>query len=329
MLVGLYKHIYWGCNDVAHCPPYTLASWDCQERTEVLHREGRLGAAWSGHKRASRSRRRSRSSSRHCFRMPDLRDWSGHSCCSLPNMPSKCHCGEPLSLGANTTPKLPSAVNILAYAWSSCSAGGMARASLDDKEAWEDDFQTPHTPVCCVVGQDGGGHRELAVERMEAKGGSPTWQSFVQVAVNEEEPETLEDIDPHWRATHWLQVAVQGIAEEEVLWYKLVTPLTSRAEGVVLSLAKHLVMAWWWNIKVHREDDCPPALTILNIRQFITDEEMVGGVGEPHQFVAYSRALQRVGEAAHRRKWEWPRGRLWRSKPPHWYVPFGMRLVRI
>ena len=33
--------------------------------------------------------------------------------------------------------------------------------------------------------------------------------------VGEEEPETLEDIDPHWRATCWLQVAVQGIAEEE------------------------------------------------------------------------------------------------------------------
>ena len=37
VLVGLYKHIYWGCDDVAHCLPYTLASWDCQEKTEALH----------------------------------------------------------------------------------------------------------------------------------------------------------------------------------------------------------------------------------------------------------------------------------------------------
>ena len=36
VLAGLYKHIYRGCNDAGHCLPYTLASWDCQERTKVL-----------------------------------------------------------------------------------------------------------------------------------------------------------------------------------------------------------------------------------------------------------------------------------------------------
>ena len=151
ILVGTFKHIYRGCDDVAHCPPYTLASWDCQERTEVLHQEGKLGTVQSSHKRASRYRRRSRSSSRCHSQMPGLRDWSGHSCCSPPNMPLRCHCGEPLSPSSNTTPKLPSAINILAYAWSSHLAGGMAQASLDDDEVGEDDFQTPHTPVCCIV----------------------------------------------------------------------------------------------------------------------------------------------------------------------------------
>ena len=90
----------------------------------------------------------------------------------------------------------------------------------------------------------------------------------------------LECIDPHWRATCWLQVAVQGIAEE-VPWYELVTPLTSGVEGMALSLAKHLLTAWQWNIKVSREDTCPPALTILNIGQFMTDEE-TAGVWESH-----------------------------------------------
>ena len=71
-------------------------------------------------------------------------------------------------------------------------------------------------------------------------------------------------------------MAVQGIAEEEVPWYELVTPLTSGVEGAVLSLAECLLAVWLWNIKVHRKDNCPPALTILNIGQFITDEEMVG-----------------------------------------------------
>ena len=221
-------------------------------------------------------------------------------------------------------PKLPLAVNVPAYARSSRLGGGMARASLDDEEAWEDVFQTPHSPVHCIVRGNGGSCGELAAGRMEASGGSPGWQSFFQVDVGEEEPETLEDIDPHWRATRWLQVAVQGIAEEEVPWYELVTPLTSGVEGVALSLAKHLLMAWWWNIKVHKEDDCPPAPTILNIGQFMTDEEMAGGVGEPHWLVAYSCALQRVDEAAHGRKWE----RLWRSESPYSCAPFGAKRAR-
>ena len=49
---------------------------------------------------------------------------------------------------------------------------------------------------------------------------------------------------------------------------------------------------------------CLPAPTVLNIGQFLTDQETEGGWGEPHWFVAYSRTLQRVGEAAHRRKWD-------------------------
>ena len=125
----------------------------------------------------------------------------------------------------------------------------MARASLYNKDTWEDDFQTLHTPVRRVVWRDGGGHGELAAERMEASRGSPGWQSFYQVDVGEEELEMLECIDPHLRAMRWLQVAVQGIGEE-VPWYELVTPLTSGAEGVALSLAKHLLAAWRWNIKV-------------------------------------------------------------------------------
>ena len=100
---------------------------------------------------------------------------------------------------------------------------------------------------------------------MEASGESPTWQSFVQVDIGKQEPETLEEIDLHWRAMRWLQVALQGIMDKEVPWYELVTPLTSGVEGTALSLAKHLVTTWQWNIKVHGEDDCPPALSVLNI----------------------------------------------------------------
>ena len=138
----------------------------------------------------------------------------------------------------------------------------------------------------------------------------------------------LEYIDPHWRATCWLQVAVQGIAEEEVPWYELVTPLTSGVEGVALSLAKHLLAAWWWNIKVSGEDDCPPALTVLSIGQFMTNEEMVGGVGEPHWFMAYSHALQWVGKAAHGWKWGWSSREALEVKASPLVPTFGVKLAR-
>ena len=306
VLAGLYKHIYRGPDDMAHCLPHTLASWDCQERTKVLCQEGKLGSARSGHRRAPRPRRRSRSSSRCHSRMLALRDWTGHSCCSPPNMPLRCDCWEPLSPSANTMPKLASAVNVLSYAWSSRSSGGMARTSLDEEDTWEDDFQTSHMLVHHVVWHDGGGRGEPATERMELAEGSPGWQSYLQVDVGEEEVETLESIDPHWWATRWLQMAVQRIAEEEVPWYELVTPLTLGAEGATLSLAKCLLVMWRWSMKVHWEDACPPAPTILNIRQFMTEKEMAGGMGEPDWFMAYSHTLQRVGEAACRWKWEWP-----------------------
>ena len=143
------------------------------------------------------------------------------------------------------------------------------------------------------------------MERMEASRGSPGWQSYFQVDVGEEEVEMLESINPHWRATRWLQVVVQGITEE-VPWYELIIPLTSGVEGAALSLAKGLLVVWRWSIKVPGEDACPPTPTILNLGQFMTKEEVAEGVGEPHWFMAYSHALQQVGEAAHGQKWEWP-----------------------
>ena len=48
VLAGLYRHIYRGHEDQALCLLYTLASWDCQERVEVLHREGRLSSTQGG-----------------------------------------------------------------------------------------------------------------------------------------------------------------------------------------------------------------------------------------------------------------------------------------
>ena len=112
---------------------------------------------------------------------------------------------------------------------------------------------------------------------MEASGESLAWWLFAQVDIGKEEPETLEEIDPHWRAQQWLQVAAQGIMDEEVPWHELLTLLTSGAEGMARSLAKCLVTVWQWNVKMWGEGVCPPAPSALNIGQFLTNEEAEGG----------------------------------------------------
>ena len=119
----------------------------------------------------------------------------------------------------------------------------------------------------------------------------------------------LETIDPTWRTTHWLQLAVQGISDDEVPWYELAIPLMVGTEGAALSLAKCLLAVWRWSVKVLGWDICLPTPTALNIGQFMTKEEVLEGVDEPLWFVAYSHALQWVGEVACGRKWEWPVGK--------------------
>ena len=42
VLAGLQRHIYRGRDDVAHCPPQTLGSWDHEEWVEALHHVGSL-----------------------------------------------------------------------------------------------------------------------------------------------------------------------------------------------------------------------------------------------------------------------------------------------
>ena len=88
-------------------------------------------------------------------------------------------------------------MSVPAYARSSHSAGGVAQASLDDDEDWEEDFQTPHTPTHCVVRQEEGSQGEPAAEQMEASGGSLAWQLVSWVDIGEEEPETLQEINAH------------------------------------------------------------------------------------------------------------------------------------
>ena len=109
---------------------------------------------------------------------------------------------------------------------------------------------------------------------------------------------------------NWLKLVVQGISDDEVPWYEFVTPLMMGAKGTALSLAKCLLTIWWWSIRVQGQDICPPAPTVLNIGQFMMQDEVQGDVDNLLWFKAYSHALQRVREATHSQCWQWLKGKV-------------------
>ena len=157
MLAGLQRHIYGGHDDVAHCLPQTLGSWDHEEWVEALHCMDGLGRR----RQASQPRRRSRSGSRQCSQMPackrQLQTTSPHtpSRCPhgatlLPCATARCYCSATRPHDASTTLKVASVVNVPPHARSSDSGKGMALASLNQDEVLEDDFQTQHALVCHV-----------------------------------------------------------------------------------------------------------------------------------------------------------------------------------
>ena len=162
----------------------------------------------------------------------------GHSRDLSPHTPLRCHhgvtsppctplrscCSVAASHNACTTPKVASVVNVPTYARSSHSGEGTAQASFDQDGALEDDFQTQHMPVCHVMRWEDDGCRSSAEGRLEHYGGSPGQQTGYQIDIGKEE-ETLQTVDPTWRATHCLQLVVQGIPDDEVPWYDLVTLL--------------------------------------------------------------------------------------------------------
>ena len=128
-----------------------------------------------------------RSSSRHCSQTLAQGNRDGHSLSPCPHTPSRshpgvstppctpstCYCGAATSPNVSTTSKVAFAVNIPSHAWSSHSSEGTVRASLDEDDAWGDDFQTLHTPVCHVMQWEDDGRRCLAKGRPESSRGSP------------------------------------------------------------------------------------------------------------------------------------------------------------
>ena len=217
-----------------------------------------------------------------------------HGATLLPCVTARCYCGTAMPHDVNTTPKVASAVNVPPpHAQPSHSGEGTALASLDQDEALEDDFQTQHMPICCIRQWGDSGSGSLAGGGLKCSGGSPGQCAAYCLDIGKEE-ETLKTVDPTWRTTRWLQLVVQGISDDEVPWYEYVAPLMSGAKGTALSLAKHLLAIWQWSIRVLGWDICPSTLTVLNIGQFMAQDEVQGEVDNLLWFEVYSSALQRV-----------------------------------
>ena len=158
--------------------------------------------------------------------------------------------------------------------------------------------------------QEDNGRRSSAEGRLECSRGSPGQWTGYCVDIGEEQ-EMLETVDPTWQTTHWLQLAVQGISDNEVPWYEYVALLMMGAKGTALSLAKCLLAILWWSVRVQGRDICPPTPTVLNIGQFMTWDKVQGDVDNSLWFEAYSCTLQRVGEAVCSQRWQWPKGKAW------------------
>ena len=151
--------------------------------------------------------------------------------------------------------------------------------------------------VCHVMWREDNSCQSSAEGRLQHSRGSPGQQTGYQLDIGEEE-EMLETVNPTWRATHWLQLVVQGISDDEVPWYDLVTLLMVGTKSMALSLAKRLLAVWWCSMRVQGWGVCPPIPMVLNIGQFMMQEEVQGMVDNSLWFKVYSHALQRVAEAA-------------------------------
>ena len=182
------------------------------------------------------------------------------------------------------TPAIKCIVNVPPQAASSHSAEGVPTASLDhnEKEEEEESFHKFH-------------HRRM----MRC---SPISQC----------------IDPMWQATKWLQTSKEGLDNEEISWWLLVSPLTNGSDTAAKDLARWLMATWRWVGKMSKTPICPPSLTVLNIGQFL-DEDVEEKRWDPLQWLlAYACALQCIGKAA---KW-----RTWRPNGV-WFPPQVSQLV--
>ena len=119
-----------------------------------------------------------------------------------------------------------------------------------------------------------------------------------------------------WQATKWLEASGGNLGKEDITWWPLLLPLTDGSNMAAKELTKHLVAMWRWMVQVSTIPLCPPAPTVLNIKQFLNEHPKEGD--HTPWLLAYARALQHVGEVTN--------GRMWRRSGVH-FTPYISPLV--
>ena len=64
----------------------------------------------------------------------------------------------------------------------------------------------------------------------------------------------------------------EKVEEEEIEWWPFIHPLTDGSDMAPYTIAQRLLAVWCWTVKTSRPLICPPALTILNIGQFLNED---------------------------------------------------------
>ena len=133
--------------------------------------------------------------------------------------------------------------------------GGATTTSLDLGE--EDDEEPFHEFNQCRMQQCGVWEPSGPLQRVQPhpqKGAQPCLQG---------------GLSPEWQTIRWLQLCESEIMDDEVVCWALVDPLTDRSDATSQALAKRLVATWRWTFMLSEYHVCPPALTSLNIGQFL------------------------------------------------------------
>ena len=156
---------------------------------------------------------------------------------------------------ASKTPMLQSVINVPSGAALAQADGAAMTASLDLGE--EDGKEPFHEFNQHRMQQCGVGEPSEPPQRVQ-----PHLQKGAQQYL-------LRGLSPKWQTIRWLQQCEVQIMDDEVVWWALIDPLTDGSDATSQALARRLVTMWRWTFTLSEYHICPPALTSLNIEQFL------------------------------------------------------------